>query len=52
MDRHATAVWQGTLKEGKGTIDSQSGALKSASYSFKGRIRGRERQVEHQPGRN
>jgi lipoyl-dependent peroxiredoxin len=29
MDRHATAVWQGTLKEGKGVIDSQSGALKA-----------------------
>ena len=29
MDRHATAVWSGTLKEGKGTVDTQSGALKS-----------------------
>lgn len=38
MDRHATAVWQGTLKEGKGTIDSQSGALKALPYSFKGRF--------------
>jgi osmotically inducible protein OsmC len=38
MDRHATAVWQGTLKEGKGVIDTQSGALKDVGYSFKGRF--------------
>jgi lipoyl-dependent peroxiredoxin len=38
MDRHANAVWKGTLKEGSGTIDSQSGALKSLPYSFKGRF--------------
>lgn len=38
MDRHATAVWQGTLKEGKGTIDTQSGALSGVPYSFKGRF--------------
>lgn len=38
MDRHASAVWSGSLKEGKGTIDSQSGALKDMAYSFKGRF--------------
>jgi len=38
MDRHATAVWSGNLKEGKGTISSQSGALKSLPYSFKARF--------------
>lgn len=38
MDRHATAVWQGNLKEGSGTIDSQSGALSQMAYSFKGRF--------------
>ncbi len=38
MDRHATAIWKGTLKEGSGTIDSQSGALKGLPYSFKGRF--------------
>jgi lipoyl-dependent peroxiredoxin len=38
MDRHATAVWKGTLKEGSGTIDTQSGALKGLPYSFKGRF--------------
>lgn len=35
MDRHATAVWKGTLKEGTGTIDTQSGALSTQPYSFK-----------------
>ena len=38
MDRHATAVWSGNLKEGKGTLDTQSGALKSLGYSFKARF--------------
>lgn len=38
MDRHATAVWQGNLKEGKGTIDTQSGALAGLPYSFKSRF--------------
>ena len=38
MDRHATAVWSGTLKEGKGTLDTQSGTLKGVGYSFKGRF--------------
>ena len=34
MDRSASAVWNGSLKEGKGTISSQSGALKELQYSF------------------
>ncbi len=38
MDRQATAVWKGTLKEGSGTIDTQSGVFKAAPYSFKGRF--------------
>lgn len=38
MDRHATAVWSGNLKEGSGTLDSQSGALKGQPYSFKMRF--------------
>jgi lipoyl-dependent peroxiredoxin len=38
MDRHATAVWSGNLKEGKGTLDTQSGALKGQPYSFKNRF--------------
>lgn len=38
MDRTATAVWKGNLKEGSGTLDTQSGALKDAPYSFKMRF--------------
>ena len=38
MDRHATAVWSGNLKEGSGTLDAQSGALKGQPYSFKMRF--------------
>jgi osmotically inducible protein OsmC len=38
MKRSATAVWKGKLKEGAGTIDSQSGALAALPYSFKGRF--------------
>ena len=35
MKRHATAVWNGTGKEGKGTLNTQSGALDKLPYSFR-----------------
>lgn len=38
MDRHAVALWKGNLKEGSGTIDTQSGVLSSQPYSFKARF--------------
>lgn len=38
MKRKGTAVWNGTLKEGKGTVSTQSGVLKSAQYSFSSRF--------------
>lgn len=38
MIRKATAVWNGTIKEGKGIISTESGALKNAQYSFKTRF--------------
>ncbi len=38
MERTASAVWKGTLKEGKGTISTQSGTLKETQYSFAGRF--------------
>ena len=34
MQRTATAVWTGTLKEGNGKISTASGVLKDAPYSF------------------
>jgi osmotically inducible protein OsmC len=38
MDRSASAVWHGSLKEGKGVISTQSGTLKEAQYSFSTRF--------------
>src|SRR6202789_3528162 len=34
MERTASAVWHGGLKDGKGTISTQSGVLKETQYSF------------------
>ena len=38
MKRNATAVWQGSLKEGAGKISTQSTTLNNAQYSFKTRF--------------
>src|SRR5665213_1557561 len=38
MQRKASAIWHGTLKEGKGTISTESGLLKDAQYSFSTRF--------------
>jgi lipoyl-dependent peroxiredoxin len=38
MDRSASAVWHGSLKEGTGKISTQSGTLKDTQYSFKARF--------------
>jgi osmotically inducible protein OsmC len=38
MDRNASAVWHGGLKDGKGTISTQSGVLKETQYSFSTRF--------------
>jgi osmotically inducible protein OsmC len=34
MQRTATAIWNGALKDGKGAISTQSGVLADAPYSF------------------
>jgi osmotically inducible protein OsmC len=34
MKRKGSAVWEGDLKKGTGTFSTESGALKSAPYSF------------------
>jgi len=34
MQRSATAVWNGTVKDGKGSISTPSGTLTDAPYSF------------------
>lgn len=38
MDRKGSAVWQGDLKTGKGTVSTASGTLKSTPYSFGSRF--------------
>src|ERR1700691_4914514 len=38
MQRTASAVWRGGLKDGKGTISTQSGVLKDTQYSFSTRF--------------
>ncbi len=34
MKRNASAVWRGGLKDGKGTVSSESGVLSNTAYSF------------------
>jgi lipoyl-dependent peroxiredoxin len=45
MDRTASAHWSGGLKDGKGTLTSQSGVLQQTAYSFAKRF-------EAEPGTN
>jgi osmotically inducible protein OsmC len=45
MQRKASAVWQGGLKDGKGTLSADSGVLKQTPYSFAQRF-------ESAPGTN
>ncbi len=45
MNRKANAVWQGTGKDGKGQLTTQSGVLSSNPYGFNTRF-------ENEPGTN
>jgi len=45
MQRKASAVWKGGLKDGQGTVSSTSGVLSNTPYSFKTRF-------EDTPGTN
>lgn len=38
VKRTASAVWQGGLKDGKGTVSSERGALRETPYNFSGRF--------------
>jgi osmotically inducible protein OsmC len=38
MNRHATAIWRGTGKEGMGDLTTQSAALNKVQYSYKSRF--------------
>ena len=45
MQRRASAQWRGGLKDGKGTVSTASGALKTVAYGFAMRF-------ENEPGTN
>src|SRR5215475_6636151 len=38
MKRNASAHWEGGLKDGKGTVSTESGVLSSTQYSFSTRF--------------
>jgi osmotically inducible protein OsmC len=38
MKRHASAEWKGGIRDGKGTISTQSGVLSETQYSFSTRF--------------
>ena len=38
MKRKASAIWKGGLKDGKGTVSTDSGVLSNAQYSFSTRF--------------
>jgi lipoyl-dependent peroxiredoxin len=38
MKRKASAIWHGSLKDGKGNISTESGVLKETQYSFSTRF--------------
>jgi osmotically inducible protein OsmC len=42
MKQKASAVWQGGLKDGSGTLSTGSGALSAKPYSFKTRFEGEQ----------
>ncbi len=40
INRHGSAQWQGGIKDGKGAISTESGALKAYPYGFASRFEG------------
>src|SRR6266576_5296430 len=38
MDRKASVIWNGTLREGTGTLSTESGVLNKTQYSFRTRF--------------
>ena len=45
MDRKGSAIWKGSIREGQGTVATESGTLNNAPYSFTSRF-------EHGAGTN
>src|SRR5580658_589938 len=42
IKRKGSAAWQGGIKDGKGTISTESGALKAYPYGFASRFEGQK----------
>jgi lipoyl-dependent peroxiredoxin len=40
IKRHGSAIWEGAIKTGKGSISTESGALKAYPYGFASRFEG------------
>lgn len=38
MDRKGSALWKGSIKEGHGTVSTETGVLNNAQYSFTSRF--------------
>jgi len=45
IKKHGSAIWNGSIREGSGTVSTQSGVLDGAQYGFKKRF-------EDEPGTN
>lgn len=41
INKHANAQWQGSIKDGKGTISLESGAMEKQPYGFNTRFEGK-----------
>lgn len=41
MKTHGSAIWRGGIKDGKGAISTNSGALKEYPYGFSSRFEGK-----------
>ena len=42
MDKHASAVWEGGLRDGRGQISTESGVLNASPYGFNTRFEGKK----------
>jgi lipoyl-dependent peroxiredoxin len=42
INRHASAAWQGGLKDGRGSLSTESGALDAYPYGFASRFEGQK----------
>ncbi len=42
IKKHGSAVWKGGIRDGKGQISTESGALKAYPYGFNSRFEGQQ----------